>query len=165
MNGKDRLDAPLLGKKSPALTPLYAVSLLRTTAVAVAMMPAFNLRVAALGKACGYDAAQVADALGLITALRSLSEFTAAPLLASWSDRRGRKRALLASALAFLLEATLLALSKGLVAMGLVHVVGGLLATNGAIEMSCVADATPVGPRRAVAVDRFLTAPSSYGPT
>lgn len=117
--------------------------------------------MAALGRACGYDAAQVADALGLITALRSFSEFTAAPLLASWSDRRGRRRALIASALAFVVEAALLAVSPGLVVMGIVHVVGGLLATNGAIEMSCVADATPVGPRRAVAVGRFLTVPRS----
>ncbi|CAL1127165.1 unnamed protein product [Cladocopium goreaui] len=158
MDGKDHLAAPLLGKKAPPpLTPLYAVSLLRTTAVAIAMIPAFNLRVSALGQAAGYDAAEVANALGLISALRSFSEFTAAPMLASWSDRHGRKWALLLSSVAFVLEAALIAVSPGLLMMGIVHTLGGFLASNGAIETSCVADATPAGPKRAVAVGRFLT--------
>ncbi|CAK9099799.1 unnamed protein product [Durusdinium trenchii] len=116
-----------------------------------------SLEVSALGKAAGYDSAAVANALGLITALRSFSEFTAAPLLASWSDRQGRKRALLMSSVAFVLEAALIAVSPGLLMMGLVHVTAGFLASNGAIETSCIADATPAGPRRAVAVGRFLT--------
>ena len=46
---------------------------------------------------------------GLISALRSFSEFTAAPMLASWSDRHGRKWALLLSSVAFVLEAALIA--------------------------------------------------------
>jgi len=157
MDGKDHLAAPLLGKAPPPLTPLYAVSLLRTTAVAIAMIPAFNLRVSSLGTDLGYDAAEVANALGLISALRSFSEFTAAPLLASWSDRLGRKWALLLSSVAFVLEAALIAVSPGLLMMGIVHTLGGFLASNGAIETSCVADATPAGPKRAVAVGRFLT--------
>ncbi|CAJ1410995.1 unnamed protein product [Effrenium voratum] len=127
------------------------------TGVATAMMPAFNLRIAALGAAAGHDAAAVANAMGLISALRSFSEFTAAPLLASWSDRLGRKKALLASALAFTLETALLAVSPGLMMLGLVHVAGGLLSSGGAIETSCIADATPAGPRRAVALGRFFT--------
>ncbi|CAJ1362408.1 unnamed protein product, partial [Effrenium voratum] len=107
---KETLAEPLLGTHpKPKLAPLYAVSLIRTTGVATAMMPAFNLRIAALGAAAGHDAAAVANAMGLISALRSFSEFTAAPLLASWSDRLGRKKALLASALAFTLETALLA--------------------------------------------------------
>jgi len=121
------------------------------------MIPAFNLRVSALGQAAGYDAAEVANALGLISALRSFSEFTAAPMLASWSDRHGRKWALLLSSVAFVLEAALIAVSPGLLMMGIVHTLGGFLASNGAIETSCVADATPAGPKRAVAVGRFLT--------
>lgn len=77
--------------------------------------------------------------------------------------------------------------SPGLLMMGIVHTLGGFLASNGAIETSCVAvrssggmvrclvwigcfpwpclnqrcqfaeDATPAGPKRAVAVGRFLT--------
>ena len=95
---------------------------------------------------------------GLISALRSFSEFTAAPILASWSDRLGRKWALLLSSVAFVLEAGLIAVprclpkdaeselpggnsqvSPGLMMMGIVHTLGGFLASNGAIETSCVA--------------------------
>eukprot|EP00438_Fugacium_kawagutii_P024540 Skav223320 [mRNA] locus=scaffold200:56756:69600:+ [translate_table: standard] len=117
-----------------------------------------HAKVSSLGQAAGYDAAEVANALGLISALRSFSEFTAAPILASWSDRLGRKWALLLSSTAFVIEAALIAVSPGLLMMGIVHTLGGFLASNGAIETSCVADATPAGPKRAVAVGRFLTA-------
>ncbi|CAJ1337103.1 unnamed protein product [Effrenium voratum] len=47
--------------------------------------------------------------------------------------------------------------SPGLMMLGLVHVAGGLLSSGGAIETSCIADATPAGPRRAVALGRFFT--------
>jgi len=158
MEGKDPLATPLLRRsKPPPLAPLYAVSLLRTTATAIAMMPAFNLRVVSLGEAAGYDTAAVANAMGLISAFRSFTEFTAAPLLASWSDRLGRQRVILASALAFTLEATLMAVSTGLVMLGAVHATFGCFASGGAVETSCIADATPAGPKRAVAVGRFFT--------
>jgi len=155
-----QLTAPLLpGKKREhlPLAPLYGVSLIRTTAFAVAMVPAFNLRVAALAELAGHDAAAAASLMGLITALRSLAEFVAAPLLAVWSDRAGRRRVLLASGLAFVMECALLAISQSLLVLGAVHAACGILASGGAVETSCIADATPAGPRRAVAVGRFFT--------
>eukprot|EP00931_Biecheleriopsis_adriatica_P089996 TRINITY_DN64049_c0_g1_i1.p1 TRINITY_DN64049_c0_g1~~TRINITY_DN64049_c0_g1_i1.p1 ORF type:complete len:449 (+),score=95.17 TRINITY_DN64049_c0_g1_i1:58-1404(+) len=151
--------APLLPGKSrrASLAPLYGVSLLRTTAYAIAMMPAFNLRVAAFAEAAGHDSAAAASALGLITALRNFAEFAAAPVLAVWSDRAGRRCVLLASGAVFALECALLAASRSLLVLAAVHIAGGFLSSAGAVEVSCIADATPAGQQRSVAVGRFFT--------
>lgn len=143
--------------KALPLLPLYAVTLMRTTAFAVAMMPSFTICIVAFTAAAGQDAAAAASAAGIIAAARSVVEFTAAPILAVWSDRSGRRVVLLASCFAYVIETTLLAVAPSLLVFGTIHILGGFLSSGGAVESSCVADATPPGPSRAVAVGRLFT--------
>ncbi|CAE8614101.1 unnamed protein product [Polarella glacialis] len=153
------LNAPLLAGRQKALplAPLYTSMLLRTIALAVAMLPSFSLSVAAFAAAEGRDSASAASAAGLIVALRHMAEFVSAPLLAVWSDQAGRRRVLIACCLAFVLECVLMSVAPSLLVLGAAHVAGGFVCSGNAVESSCIADATPPGPARAVATGRLFT--------
>jgi DHA1 family tetracycline resistance protein-like MFS transporter len=128
------------------------------TAYVVAMIPAFSLRFRELAVANGLDEAATAASLGKLTAMRSLVEFGATPTLAFWSDRIGRRPVMLLCALALCFEFGVLASSQSLWVFSATYIAFGLLANaNGALESTCIADATPPGAARAVAFSRFFT--------
>eukprot|EP00403_Amphidinium_massartii_P001322 CAMPEP_0178383312 /NCGR_PEP_ID=MMETSP0689_2-20121128/6938_1 /TAXON_ID=160604 /ORGANISM="Amphidinium massartii, Strain CS-259" /LENGTH=426 /DNA_ID=CAMNT_0020003531 /DNA_START=126 /DNA_END=1406 /DNA_ORIENTATION=+ len=127
------------------------------TAFAVAMLPAFTLRINEFMTLEGLGVDSAATTLGSIAALRHLAEFFAAPTLSALSDTAGRRPVLLCSCCAFVAETAAMAMAPNLAVLAAVHVVGGLFATGGAVEASCIADSTSAGPQRAVAMGRFLT--------
>mmetsp|Transcript_104709 Transcript_104709/g.295005 ORF Transcript_104709/g.295005 Transcript_104709/m.295005 type:complete len:486 (-) Transcript_104709:101-1558(-) len=123
-----------------ALWPLFAVTFLNTAARIVSQTPAFALHFRDIADASGHDAASSVVALGRLTALRSLVELAATPVLARWSDRVGRKRALCLCAGACCLEHAFLAYTRSFAYLAAVHVAGGVFASHSAIEGSCIID-------------------------
>ncbi|CAK0895076.1 unnamed protein product [Prorocentrum cordatum] len=143
---------------SAAARPLWAVTLLEGTAFVIAMVPAFSLRFRELAKAEGLDAAATAVMLGRLQAVRSAVEFVATPTLTFWSDRTGRRPVMLLCATALTLQMLCLALARSLWAFGAVFVAFGLLSnSNGALEATCIADATEPGASRSLAFGRLYT--------
>mmetsp|Transcript_42553 Transcript_42553/g.77277 ORF Transcript_42553/g.77277 Transcript_42553/m.77277 type:complete len:462 (-) Transcript_42553:126-1511(-) len=159
------LQQPLLPAKSagsrpsvgPTLVPFFLINFIRMTAFAVAMLPAFTLRVNEFMSRSGYGLDAAATAVGTIVALRHLTEFIATPMLSTISDTTGRRPVMLASCLAFVIETASLACAPNLTVFAAIHVIGGLFSTSNSVEASCIADATAAGPARAVAMGRFLT--------
>lgn len=154
--GAEGLGEPLLspnGKaRRPSLRPLWAVTLLQGTAYVVAMLPSFSLRFQELALASGLDAATTAATLGRLQAVRSVVEFGATPTLAFWSDRVGRRPVMLLCSAALSVQLGLFAFSRSLWHMAFVFVAFGLFSdSNGALEATCIADATPAGAARAAA--------------
>mmetsp|Transcript_33784 Transcript_33784/g.73957 ORF Transcript_33784/g.73957 Transcript_33784/m.73957 type:complete len:436 (+) Transcript_33784:66-1373(+) len=157
MDVEQQLGTPLLGRRRhQPLGPLYATMFVRTSAYAVAMLPAFTLRVNEYTTAAGYSMADAATVFGTLTAARHVSEFIAAPMHAAWSDRIGRKRVMLFGSAAFVVEAALMAAAPSLHFLSIVHVLGGLMSSGGAVESSCITDATSPGAERSVALGRLL---------
>lgn len=153
------LQTPLLNssRRRASLMPLYVVTLLQAVGFCVAKLPAFSLRFQEFAADSGMGAAETASSFGRLSALRSLIEFFATPTLAAGSDRVGRKKVLILCCVALLMESLTLATTRSLLTLCATHVFFGLFAdSNGALEGSCIADATEPGPPRAVAFGRLL---------
>lgn len=155
----DGASQPLLRKKpAKPLFPLYVVTFMQALAFTVAKMPALSLRFQEFAAAEGWEASAVATAHGRMAALRNLLELIAMPVLAGWSDRVGRRRIMLLGSLALCVECALLASVRSLWALVLAHVAFGLFAdSNGTLEGSCIADATPPGSQRVIAFGKLFT--------
>mmetsp|Transcript_127769 Transcript_127769/g.409102 ORF Transcript_127769/g.409102 Transcript_127769/m.409102 type:complete len:488 (+) Transcript_127769:74-1537(+) len=129
--------------RGQSLCPLLTVAFLNTAARVVAQTPAFCLCFQDFADAAGWEVADTAVAFGRLMALRNLVELCSTPILARWSDRVGRKPALLLCCGACFLESVLLASCSSTVSLGLVYVAGGVFASHNAIEGACIVDSTP----------------------
>eukprot|EP00931_Biecheleriopsis_adriatica_P077043 TRINITY_DN50688_c0_g1_i1.p1 TRINITY_DN50688_c0_g1~~TRINITY_DN50688_c0_g1_i1.p1 ORF type:complete len:488 (+),score=90.25 TRINITY_DN50688_c0_g1_i1:44-1465(+) len=138
------------------LEPLLLVTFLNTMCRVAADTPALCLLFQDLAADSGFDLASTVIAFGQLAALRSLVELAATPLLARWSDSTGRRGALCLCCLGCCLECLLLATSRSLVSLSLVHIIGGMLASHNAIEGSCIVDACPDGLARVEAFERLF---------
>lgn len=117
--------------------------------------------------AAEWDFPAIVEAYGRLAALRSLVELAATPKFASWSDRSGRKVAICICCAAFFIECLILAFSRSLLTVSLVHVAGGLLASHNVIEGSCIADSCPGMEARAQSFEKLfiaLGAAVTFGP-
>jgi len=157
------LSEPLLrpadtAPRPPGLGPLFLLAFLNTASRIVAQTPSFCLQFQDLATDSGTSIPVTAAAYGKLTALRSLVELAFTPLLAQWSDRAGRKWVLCMCCAAYCVEYSLMAASRNVRSLCLVHILGGVLASHNAIEGSCIVDAYLSPQARAAAFGRLFMA-------
>jgi len=154
------LNEPLLsaGRSKRSLAPLYAVTFVQTLGFCIAKMPALSVRFQHFAADDGLDAAAIAPAFGRLMAMRNVVEFFATPMLSAWSDSIGRRSIMCVTCLSLCVECALLASSRSLLTLSIVHVVAGMFSdSNGTIEGNCIADVLPQVEHRVVAFGRLFT--------
>mmetsp|Transcript_174126 Transcript_174126/g.423608 ORF Transcript_174126/g.423608 Transcript_174126/m.423608 type:complete len:461 (-) Transcript_174126:114-1496(-) len=125
-------------RRSSLSASLYLSTFLKTLAFAVAILAVWPRQIYELMLAAGSDSASAAFNIGVISALRHLSEFVGSQLLASWLETVGCRTILLISNSAVMMECALMVLSSSPIGQGAVHVVLGLASSPGPIDDHCI---------------------------
>mmetsp|Transcript_38524 Transcript_38524/g.111278 ORF Transcript_38524/g.111278 Transcript_38524/m.111278 type:complete len:460 (-) Transcript_38524:109-1488(-) len=157
MDLQEALLPPRPHRRSSLLVSLYLSTFLKTLAFAVAILPVWPIQIYKLMLAAGSDAGSAAFEIGVISALRHLSEFVGSQLLVSWSEIIGCRAILMVSNTAVMMECALVGLSSSPIGQGAAHVLLGLASSPGPVDNQCIMASVKSTEQWQTAQERVLT--------